>query len=244
MQVGKMTNNLQKQKIKKGTWLLAIYLLFAPLDFLPIIEGISFSKILILLPIAGNIIYLNNYKIYMDKFFVIPILYIMVSMFSVFYSVNVSDTTERIITLFLNIGTTLFLSLRSYNAKEIYLLKKFIVYSGWLTLLLMVIYSDTNIMEGRLTIVVNGHHQDPNYLTGFLIFAVIYYFDDFMQLKKKNSAAKVIIFLVFINRLSRRFAGCNREHHISFINIKHKPKKPAARNSKIHCKHCFFRRFI
>lgn len=197
-QVGKMTNNLQGQKINIGTWFLGIYLIFAPLDFLPIIEGLSFSKLLISLPIAGNIIYLKNYKIHMDKFLIIPILYIMASMLSIFYSVNVSDTTDRIITLSLNIGTALFLSLRSYNAKEILFLKKSIVYSGWVTLFLALIYSDTNIMSGRLTIIVNGYYQDPNYLTGFLIFAITYYFDDYMQLERKNSVAKMIIFLVFI----------------------------------------------
>lgn len=194
----KEANNIQKQNIRNGTWFLAIYFFLAPLDFLPVIPGISVSRVLIILPIIGNFIYLREAKVRLDRLLIIPILYIMVLIFSSFYSINSTDTMQRIITLALNIGIIIFLSLRSYNIKEINILKRAVLYSGWLVLVLMLLYSDTNNMRGRLTIVVNGYLQDPNYLIGFVIFSIIYYLDEIVKFSKKSSVIKIMIFFTFI----------------------------------------------
>lgn len=189
---------IQEYNIKIGTWLLGLYFFIAPLDFLPVINGISITKIIILIPILGNIIYVKKFRVHLDRFFIIPIFYIMVIIFTSFYSISFSDTLQRIITLVLNISVILFLSLRSYNIKEINLLKRTIVLSGWLVLGLTLIYFDTNIINGRLRIIINGYQQDPNYLTGFLIFSIIYYFSDMVKFGRRGSMFKIIILFVFI----------------------------------------------
>ncbi|WP_223592359.1 O-antigen ligase family protein [Neobacillus bataviensis] len=195
----KINNIKEKENIKIITMLLAFYLFLAPLDFLPVIPGVSVSRFLILIPLGVSIFYLKNMKIRLDKFLIIPILYVMVVMVTMFYSHDLSETIQRTISIGQNIGVIIILSLLSYNRTEIRLLKRAIVFSGWLTLLLMYFYSDTqSILGGRLTVSVNGVYQDPNYLTGFLIFSIMFYFEDLIKNRSKASIVKLGVFLIFV----------------------------------------------
>lgn len=175
--------------------LLAIYLFFAPLDFLPIIPGISFSKLLIFIPLIGCFLALKYVKIRFDKFFGIPIIYVMVLFLTMFYSYDASFTKQRIITIGLNIAVILIISMFNYSDTEIRIIKNSMVYSGWFTLLLIMLYSDTSLMGGRMTVEINGAYQDPNYLVGFLIFTIINYLEGFME---KRSIKEFIMFCIFV----------------------------------------------
>lgn len=189
----------QNEKVKLITWLTAFYLLLTPLDFLPVITGVSLSKILILIPVCSWLLYIRQVKIRFDRFLVIPVIYIIIIMISSFYSYDVSATMQRIITIGMNISVILALSMVNYELKEINILKKAIVYSGWFTLALMIFYGNTDLVGGlRLTVVVNGMLQDPNYLTGFLIFPILFYYNDFIRNKKKMSLIKISIFIIYI----------------------------------------------
>lgn len=185
------------EKIKISTWLLALYLILAPLDFMPVIPGVSLSKMLIIIPLIGYVFYVRDIKIIIDRYFIISVLYVILIMISLLYSYDPSATMQRIITISLNVGVTLVLSTLEYNNTEIKIIKRSIVLSGWFTLLLMIIYSSFHI-DGRLTVSINGTYQDPNYLTGFLLFAIIYYLDDFIDKKRITSIIKLIIFLAFV----------------------------------------------
>ncbi|MEH6949463.1 O-antigen ligase family protein [Bacillus sp. JJ634] len=187
-----------KENVKIITWLLAFYLLLAPLDFLPVIPGVSLSRVLVFIPLIGFFLYLKDIKMRLDRFFVVPVVYVMLTMLTIFFSYDPSSTMQRIITIGMNIGVILVLSMLSYNKKEINILIRAMLYSGWVTLLLMVLFQDTDILQGRMTIIVNGAYQDPNYLTGFLLFSILYYFDDFINNKQKKSIIKMSIFLIFV----------------------------------------------
>lgn len=185
-------------KINIITWLLALYLFFAPLDFLPIINEVSISKVLIFLPLVGCFLYLKHMRIRLDRFFFVPILFMIMVTITMFYSYDLTITTQRVISIALNIVVILILSMFHYSDNEIKILIKGMVFSGWLTVLLMSFYSGSSLLEGRLTVVINGVFQDPNYLTGFLIFSIIYYFNNFMHERKIIPFIKVCIFLIFV----------------------------------------------
>lgn len=192
-------DTIQNNRVKMITWLVAFYLLLTPLDFLPIVLGASFSKIMILIPICCWLLYLTSIKICFDKYLVVPVLYVIIVMISSFYSYDASVTIQRIVTICLNIAAILVLSTISYDLSEINILKKAVVYSGWFTLVLMIFYAKTDLVGGlRLTVAVNGVHQDPNYLTGYLIFPILFYYFDFISNKKKLSLIKTSIFIIFI----------------------------------------------
>ncbi len=187
-----------KEKINLRTWVVAFYLLLAPLDFLPVMPGVSITRILIFIPISACLLHYKYMKIRSDIFFFFPVLYGTITMITMLYSYDISVTTQRTISIGLNIAVILIISMLSYNRNEIRIIKKAIVYSGWLTLILMVFYWDGNIMGGRITVVINGVYQDPNYLTGFLIFSILYYYDEFMQNRSKKSIVKMSFFLVSV----------------------------------------------
>lgn len=189
---------VKKEKIKSSTWLLALYLFLAPLDFLPVIPGVSLSRILIFLPLVGCLFYMKDTKIHLDRFFVVPILYVMMVTVTMFYSYDVLVTKQRTISIGFNIAAILVLSMFSYNKRELGKIKKAMVYSGWFILLLMTFYSNISLMDARLIVVVNGAFQDPNYLCGFLIFTIIYYFEEFMQKRKKSAFVIMCVFIVFV----------------------------------------------
>lgn len=197
-------NTLNDTSIDKQTkigilsWFLAIYLFIAPLDFLPIIPGVSLSKVLIFIPLIGVLLQIKQITARIDKYFVVPLIYVLMITLTMYYTYNIDLTKERIITVATNVIVILLLSLFKYSEKEIQTIKQAIIYSGWFTLALMIFYSDTDIMAGRMTVIVNGVYQDPNYLTGFLIFSIISYFDDFMKNKKFTSFIKMIIFMFFV----------------------------------------------
>lgn len=191
--------NIDKNsRIHSSTWLLALYLFCAPLDFIQVIPGVSLMRFLIFLPLAGCFLRIKGMRIYLDRYFVILLLYVFMLIVTILYSYDSSISIQRTISVGQNIAVILVLSMFSYNKKEIFTIKKAMVYSGWLTLLLMHFYSDTSLMEGRMTIAVNGAFQDPNYLCGFLIFSIVYYYEEFIQKKNKISFVKMCIFLVFV----------------------------------------------
>ena len=192
-------DTIQNNRVKMITWLVAFYLLLTPLDFLPIVAGASLSKILILIPVCGWLLYLTSIKIRFDRYLVVPVIYVIIILTSSFYSYDASATIQRIVTICMNIAAILVLSTVNYDANEINILKKAIVYSGWFTLVLMIFYAKTDLVGGlRLTVAVNGVYQDPNYLTGFLIFPILFYYFDLISNKKKLSLIKMSVFIIFI----------------------------------------------
>lgn|GEM_PF-3059315 len=185
-------------RISIRTWLLSLYLFFAPLDFLPVIPGVSMSRFLIALPLAGALITVRQLKMRTDRFLIIPILYVMIIVVTGYYSFDIKMTFERIFAVGTNVAVILILAMFHYSEKEIYIIKKVMALSGWLVLLLMAFYSDSSLLNGRVIVIINGVFQDPNYLTGFLIFPVIYYLDEFLKSKKIFSLVKLGILFTLI----------------------------------------------
>lgn len=187
----------KKQPISAFISLFAVYLFFTPLDFLPIIPGVSFSiaKILILLPLLGAALELRNF-LGPDKKSIPVFLYLLVVGITLVYSIDRRKSLERFISVGLNTILIVFVALRRYRKEEVQYLLKAYVYSAWLLLLLTVIYSDISATERRLTVAVNGQEQDPNYLTGFFTFSICYYLWGFIQHRKKRYLIYVIIFFI------------------------------------------------
>lgn len=166
-----------------------------PLDFVPVLPGVSLSRVIILIPIVGFFLYLNKVKIKLDAILIISVLYFAMNLLSYFYTVDSATTIQRIATIGSNLGVILLLSTLSYNEKELKLLIKSIIYSGWMTILIIIFFQDVNSIEGRMTVSINGVYQDPNYLNGFLLIPIIYYLNDYLNNKRKKSLISLCIFI-------------------------------------------------
>lgn len=184
--------------IKINVYLFAVFFVLSPLDFLSIIPGVSLSRFLVIIPILATLLNLKNGRLKFDRYFILPTLYLLFVIFSLFYTYNIGSTIQRIIPIALNVSMILLVSMLSYNEKEISVIKQSFVYSAWITLLLMLIYSSIDPVEGRLLITVSGVYQDPNYICGFFIYAIAHYFDKLLSTKKISNVVPIFIFLYFI----------------------------------------------
>lgn len=174
--------------------LLAVYLFFVPLDFFPLLPGVSVSKFMVFLPLLGVIIEFHRFNFrYLNKCVLWLLAYLFLNAVSIMYSTAMAESISRTVTLTLNIGVILIMAAGQYSRDEIvYLLKKYAL-SGWLLLILTFL----NINLGsRLTVMINGIEQDPNYLCGYFIFPLNYYLYQYIKTGRKGNIAAAFCMII------------------------------------------------
>lgn len=190
-----MIEAVKNKKISPFIAFSAIYLFCTPLDFLPIVPGVSIAKILVLLPLIGVLLEAGKFS-KSNKEATPVFLYLLVAGLTLVYTINMTRSLDRSISVGLNTVLIFVFSLRKYRKDEFQHLLKAYVYSAWLLLALIVIYADFSSNSGRMTVAVNGQEQDPNYLTGFFTFSICYYLYGFIQQKKKAYLIFSILFFI------------------------------------------------
>ena len=82
-------------------WFLSLYLFLMPLDFLPVVPGVSLSRFLIMLPLFGMLFEIR--KIRVIRYTSLPVLlYLVAAFISLLFTVNYDKSMDRLITLLLN----------------------------------------------------------------------------------------------------------------------------------------------
>jgi len=185
-------------KIRLGVFLIAVHFLLTPLDFYPIFSGISIVRILSVIPISGCLLQIPNQKIKFNKYIIILLFYFLLILLSSLYSVDIHKTYSRALSVGSNILFIIILTTIDYNEKEIFFLKRIMVFSGWLVLALILIFSSYELTEGRLTLHMRGAAQDPNYLVGYLMFTFVYYFNGLITRKRWINIIYIGIILYII----------------------------------------------
>ena len=188
-----------KHKSKKSIFIkaLALYFFLTPFDFLPIIEGVSISKILIFIPLAGLLTEIKSFgRIKTSSLYLL--LYLGAASATLLWTIDFDSGVTRVVSLILNIGIIILFASRKYSTDEVNYLFKSLALSGWLLAIVCVIFADFTVMLGRLTVVVNGAYQDPNYLCGFFLFSICYYLNEFVVRKKIFGIISVIVFFSII----------------------------------------------
>lgn len=177
--------------------LLALYLFFIPLDFLPILPGVSVSKILIFLPIIGFVLEIRN-GIVLRKNLLPLITYLIIHLVLLLFSMDLNASLGKYFTISINIILIIFLTTCGYSNEDIHFLYSAMKLSGWLLLLLSLKFSNFNLFQGRLVIIINGVRQDPNEMCGFLIFSICCYLNEFFETNRKRALLFVLTFMGLI----------------------------------------------
>lgn len=183
---------------------IAIYLFFAPLDFIPVVQGISISKILMVIPIVISIFYLNKMKIRIEQLSIIIFMYLLYLSANILYSTKPVLSIDRTSTLFLNLGIILFLSSIRFSEFDIKTLKNAAALSSWFVVILITIFSSGSYLINRTTVIINGVYQDPNYLSGFLLFGAVYYLKEYFDTKKIINLLSVVLMIITVIRTGSR----------------------------------------
>ena len=186
------------EKISFHTIFLGLYFFTISLSFLPILENVSISRILSLLPAGIIMIQFWKWRPNNKKLVFAIITYFSYNVLSYIYSINRVMTMTRLTMLAMNFALILAVGLMQYNKKEMKFLLKCLANSAWIPTIFYA-YNLTEVLNGeRFMLRVDGALFDPNEMCGFFIFSIVYYFDAYLRNGKKRGIVNITVYLVVI----------------------------------------------
>ena len=165
---------------------LGLYFLVAGTDSFQIGAIGSLLKIVALLPLAVALLDIRRWRIRFTSTLVVQLLFWLLTIVSLFYSVDPNKTFSSVKALTLNLALVLCLGvMEQYNDRELQFLKQALLAGGWVTILLIFLFSDISA-GGRLTLLLGGESQDQNYINGYFIYAFSHHCSMMLLEKKKG----------------------------------------------------------
>ena len=190
--------------IRPVTYGLALYFFLIATDCFPLGAVGSLLKIFALIPVGLSLLEIRQMRIRFDPLIVFQFLFLILAVLSLFYSVDQSSTVAVVITLSLNLVLVFSLgSMLSYSETEVNFLFKAMLYGSWLTVVLMLVFSNVS-HDGRLTLQLGEGAQDQNYINGYILFAFSYHCKSaFWDRKWKHGILVLLLFVIVLLTGSR-----------------------------------------
>ncbi len=197
-------NTQSSNRIRPVAYGLSIYLFLSVFDALAIPGIGSMLKIAALIPLGAMIFQSADLRIRFHPLLVLQVLFWLLAVISLFYSVSITDTLSSDITLTLNLVLVLALgTMVPYNEKELELLQKGLFWSCWLQIAFTLIFSDYSA-AGRLTVRFGESAQDQNNNNTFFLYAFSFHSYALLSNKKKwHSIPVLILFAIMLLSGSR-----------------------------------------
>jgi len=191
-------------RIRPVTYGLAVYFLLMAMDCFPLGTVGSLLKIVALIPLGLSLLNARQIRIRFNVLVIFQFLFWLLAVLSLLYTVNQSKTTTSVITLTLNLALVIALgSMQTYSETEVKFLYRASLYGSWLTILLMVFFSNIS-SDGRLTLQIGEGIQDQNYINGYILFAFSYHCKmSFLERKWRHLTAVLFIMVVVLLTGSR-----------------------------------------
>ncbi len=175
-----------QEKIRPVVYGICIYFLVSGMDSFQIGTIGSLLKIVALLPLALAVLDIQRWRLRFSLTMVAQLLFWLLTVFSILYSVDPSKTFSSVKALTLNLALVFCLGIMErYSERELQLMQRALLAGGWVTILLMLLFSDISL-HGRLTLLLGGQTQDQNYINGYFIYTFSYHCTK-MLLEKKNT---------------------------------------------------------
>lgn len=157
----------------------------------------SILKVIIFIPLFFALLDLKSLSVHISPLFVTQILFVCLAVTSLFYTIEISRSLTSCITLILNITLIVVIGMmENYSDSEIKMLSKALVFSGWITVVLMLAFSD--FKDGRLTMRIGSVAQDQNYINGYILAAFSYHINELISNKKKLHFIPAAILIVVV----------------------------------------------
>lgn len=221
-------NTSVKEEIRPVVYGVCLYFLLAGTDSFQIGSIGSFLKIVALLPLALALLDLKKFRIRFSATLVVQFLFWLLAIASLLYSLNPDKTFSSVKALSLNLALVFFLGVvEKYNQLELKVMNVALIAGGWVTILLMLLFSDTSA-DGRLTLLLGGENQDQNYINGYFIYAFSWHCSKFLLDKKKLHCIPTVFMLTIVLLTGSRGAllafmtVCFAIICVFFANSKHK----------------------
>lgn len=195
---------IQKQnEIRPVVYGISLYFLLSALDCFPIGPLGSILKIVALLPIVLMVFDLKRLRLLLHPLLIVQLLFWLIATVSLFHSIYVDKTVFSVLTLTLNLVLVFALGLmEQYNKRELQMIQKSLFWSGWITVVLLLFFSDFSA-GGRLTLKLGGETQDQNYINGFFLYAFSCHLDLFLRKKRIHGLPALLILVIVLMTGSR-----------------------------------------
>lgn len=185
-------------KIRPLTYGLGLYFLLVSLDCFSLGALGSVLRFVAIIPFALQLWEIRNMRLRVNGLLIFHILFLILALTSVLYSLNQSRTIRSVVTLGLNYALILSLGLmHSYQEEEVRFLKRALLWSSWITVILMFCFSDYSL-GGRLSLKLSAAEQDQNYINGYFIYAFSYHCDQYFQQKKRRHLVLALILVSIV----------------------------------------------
>ena len=204
---------VMQQPIRPVVYGIGFYFLLAATDSFRVGTIGSLLKIAVFLPLLLLLFDIRSLKIRFSPLLILHLLFWLLTLFSLFYSVSADRTLVSVKTLTLNLLLVFSLgALLEYRTSEIQLMKKCLLLGGWITIMLMFIFFDFSD-HGRMTLLLGQDSQDQNYINGYFLYAFSHHCRELL-LKKKKSHIVPTVFILTIVLLTGSRGGL-----ISFVAV-------------------------
>lgn len=187
-----------QQPIRPVVYGIGFYFLIAATDSFQIGTVGSLLKIVAFLPLILLLFDIRSLRLRFSPLLILQLLFWLLAVLSLFYSVSIDRTLSTVETLSLNLLLVICLGvLNAYNSRELQLMKTCMLLGGWLTILLMLIFSDYSA-GGRLTLLLGNETQDQNYINGYFLFSFSHHCGELLLKKKKFHIIPTLLFLTIV----------------------------------------------
>lgn len=158
----------------------------------------SALKLVAMVPLALAFLDIRRWKIRITPTLVAQLIFWLLTVASILYSVSADKTFSSVKALTLNLALVFCLGvMEEYNARELRLMQHCLLAGGWVTIALMLLFSDMSL-HGRLTLILGEKTQDQNYINGYFMYAFSWHCCQLLLEKKKFHLIPTIFILSIV----------------------------------------------
>ena len=218
-----------QQNIRPVAYGLALYFLLTPMDCFSLGEIGSVLRIAALIPLGLMLLELRTMSLRINNLFAVHLLFWFLAMVSLFYSIDQNRTLTALSSLSMNYFLILAVGhMQTYHQREIALLKRAMLWSSWLTVALLFVFSGGFSVDERLTLNMGGKAQDGNYINGYFLYAFSYHCNRLFRDMKLRHGFLVVLLLGIVLMTGSRgalaaFLLCLLVHMFLFLKDTRNP---------------------
>ena len=193
------TTEQKKNTLSLFAMALALYFAIIVFDVFVIGSVGTLLKLMGVVIIGVWVFYFSKISFRLDVTLICEICFLLICFASVMYSIDVEETKAALKAVALNFGLIIVCTSFVFNKREVGFIEKALVVGSSVVALAAFVFSDISAHYGRLSIRIMGETADPNYINGYLIFALSFFIYHLINTKKFKllclaAAGGIIIF--------------------------------------------------
>lgn len=190
--------NAENERIRPVVYSIALYFLLAGVDCFRIGSFGSLLKLIALIPLLFVFLDLKNLRVQFSTLVVFQMLFLMLAVVSLFYTVNVGKSITSVKTLVMNLALVFCLGvMEQYNQRELRFMQNALLAGGWVTILLMMVFMEVS-PDGRISLILGENGQDQNYINGFYLYTFSCHCNRLLLEKRKIHIVPIVLILTVV----------------------------------------------